>query len=169
MLLSSLLIPSGINTLKLSDTEGVGFAIPIDTAWQVIEELRTRGRVDRPQLGMRMVTADTQRVNGSTAVMVSLLLRRGRVSERGILGSEELGGKVLSDAEAWHLACPFLEDEEKRSVTFYEKCFKIQVELKVDSSSTRSLLTCVCIYVCVCVCVYVCAADPWRYAGWTSG
>lgn len=62
----------GINTLKLSNTEGVGFAIPIDTAWQVIEALRLRGRVDRPHLGMRMVTADTQRSNGTNGgVMVS--------------------------------------------------------------------------------------------------
>lgn len=28
-------LATGINTLKLSGTEGVGFAIPIDMAWQV--------------------------------------------------------------------------------------------------------------------------------------
>lgn len=47
---------------------------------QVIEELRTRGRVDRPQLGMRLVTTDNRegKLNG---VMV-----RARTTRKGGAG-----------------------------------------------------------------------------------
>ncbi|CAM9165229.1 unnamed protein product [Choristocarpus tenellus] len=48
----------GINSLKMHGVEGVSFAIPIDTAWKVITQLRAQGRVDRPHLGMRLVTVD---------------------------------------------------------------------------------------------------------------
>ncbi|CAM9630672.1 unnamed protein product [Discosporangium mesarthrocarpum] len=50
----------GINSLKMHGVEGVSFAIPVDTAWQVISQLRSRGRVDRPHLGMRLVTVDNR-------------------------------------------------------------------------------------------------------------
>ncbi|CAM9477672.1 unnamed protein product, partial [Scytosiphon promiscuus] len=70
----------GINTLKLSGTEGLGFAIPIDMAWQVIEDLRTRGRVDRPQLGMRLVTTDNG--NGKLNGVMILSVKPGGAADR---------------------------------------------------------------------------------------
>jgi HtrA serine peptidase 2 len=48
----------GINTMKTSQGSGIGFAIPIDTAWQVIKQLRTHRKVVRPWIGMKMVTLD---------------------------------------------------------------------------------------------------------------
>ncbi len=53
----------GINTVKISttDTEGMGFAIPIDVAVPIIEELIDRGYVSgRPQIGVgvREITSD---------------------------------------------------------------------------------------------------------------
>lgn len=49
---------------------------------QVIEELRTRGRVDRPQLGMRLVTTDNRegKING---VMVRAGNRQSGRSKEG--------------------------------------------------------------------------------------
>lgn len=44
----------GINTVKIADTqvEGIGFAIPIDSAKPIINELVNKGSVSRPYLGI---------------------------------------------------------------------------------------------------------------------
>lgn len=44
----------GINTIKIADTnvEGIGFAIPINSAKPVIDQLLTKGFVSRPYLGI---------------------------------------------------------------------------------------------------------------------
>jgi len=44
----------GINTIKITDTqvEGIGFAIPINTAKPIIDQLLTKGFVSRPYLGV---------------------------------------------------------------------------------------------------------------------
>ena len=44
----------GVNTMKVAGA-GISFAIPIDTAWQVVKQLRASGVVVRPYLGFRMV------------------------------------------------------------------------------------------------------------------
>ena len=41
-----------------SQGAGIGFAIPMDSAWQVIKQLRAHRKVIRPYVGMRMVTLD---------------------------------------------------------------------------------------------------------------
>jgi len=48
----------GINTMKIAwfGVEGLGFAIPIDQAAPVIEELVEKGRVSRPYLGITAVS-----------------------------------------------------------------------------------------------------------------
>lgn len=46
----------GINTMKIANNGGIGFAIPIDTAKIVLNQLKTKRRVDRPYLGLKMST-----------------------------------------------------------------------------------------------------------------
>lgn len=50
----------GINSMKINQTsvEGIGFAIPIDTAWPIIEELESTGEVIRPYLGVEIYSLD---------------------------------------------------------------------------------------------------------------
>ena len=45
----------GINTAIRADAQGLGFAIPIETAQRVFEQLFTKGQVDHPYLGIQMV------------------------------------------------------------------------------------------------------------------
>ncbi|KAJ8602473.1 hypothetical protein CTAYLR_001199 [Chrysophaeum taylorii] len=45
----------GINTMKAQRADGISFAIPIDTAWQVVRQLLKHGRVARPYVGFKMV------------------------------------------------------------------------------------------------------------------
>jgi S1-C subfamily serine protease len=44
----------GMNTAIRADAQGLGFAIPIETAIRISNELFTKGRVDHPFLGMEM-------------------------------------------------------------------------------------------------------------------
>lgn len=48
----------GINNMKAQGAGGISFAIPIDSAVQVVHQLRTQGSVQRPWLGVRIVTLD---------------------------------------------------------------------------------------------------------------
>jgi S1-C subfamily serine protease len=45
----------GVNTAIRADAQGLGFAIPIETAARVANELFTKGRVQHPFLGIEMV------------------------------------------------------------------------------------------------------------------
>lgn len=44
----------GINSMKVSNSDGISFAIPIDNALVVMKQLMTKGRVIRPYLGFRL-------------------------------------------------------------------------------------------------------------------
>ena len=72
----------GINTIVAASAQGIGFAIPIDTALRVADELKRFGRIKRPWLGLVVVTNtpqlasnyDLPNVNG---VVVSGIYRLG--------------------------------------------------------------------------------------------
>lgn len=48
----------GINTAKLGGqhVSGISFAIPMDTAWQVVQQLMQHRNVRRPYLGIKFVS-----------------------------------------------------------------------------------------------------------------
>ncbi|RLN51007.1 hypothetical protein BBJ28_00019408 [Nothophytophthora sp. Chile5] len=50
----------GINTMKVDGSVGISFAIPVDTASQVIEQLRKHKKVVRPYIGMQMINFNTR-------------------------------------------------------------------------------------------------------------
>ncbi|MEN9521416.1 MAG: hypothetical protein RLZZ381_4004 [Cyanobacteriota bacterium] len=45
----------GINTAIIGNAQGLGFAIPIDSAQRIAQELITTGRVEHPYLGIQML------------------------------------------------------------------------------------------------------------------
>ena len=45
----------GVNTAIISGAQGLGFAIPIETAQRVANQLITTGRVEHPYLGVRLI------------------------------------------------------------------------------------------------------------------
>ena len=45
----------GINTAIRADAQGLGFAIPIETAQRIANQLFTKGKADHPYLGIHMV------------------------------------------------------------------------------------------------------------------
>lgn len=50
----------GVNTAIRANAQGLGFAIPMNTAKRIADDLITKGRVDHPFLGVRMVTLTPQ-------------------------------------------------------------------------------------------------------------
>jgi S1-C subfamily serine protease len=50
----------GINTAVSTQAQGIGFAIPIDTAQQVLDELMTTGKVTRPYMGLSLTDLNEQ-------------------------------------------------------------------------------------------------------------
>jgi serine protease Do len=53
----------GINTVVLADAQGIGFAIPIDVAQRVAQELLRYGRVNRPWTGLSAQTITREIAN----------------------------------------------------------------------------------------------------------
>jgi S1-C subfamily serine protease len=56
----------GVNTAIRADAQGLGFAIPIETAARIANELFTKGRVEHPFLGVEMTDltpAKKQQIN----------------------------------------------------------------------------------------------------------
>jgi Do/DeqQ family serine protease len=50
----------GINTAIRADAQGLGFAIPIETAQRVADQLLVKGKADHPYLGIHMVTLNSE-------------------------------------------------------------------------------------------------------------
>ena len=95
----------GINTLKLSSGEGIGFAIPINESIPIIDQLIEFGTVKRPYIGITgsTLTASTaQRYNVPEGVYVEEILKDGPAEGRlevGDIITEVEGIKVTSISE----------------------------------------------------------------------
>jgi S1-C subfamily serine protease len=93
----------GINTIVRSDAQGIGFAIPIDLAKGLADELIRTGKIKRPWTGLNVaeVTPDIAAylsLRDSSGALVDQLDRRGPAWESGMRPGDvirELGGKKI--------------------------------------------------------------------------
>jgi len=63
----------GINTVIRADARGLGFAIPIETAARIANQILTKGHVEHPFLGVQMVdltSATRQQINQETRLNI---------------------------------------------------------------------------------------------------
>jgi len=101
----------GINTVVRSDAQGIGFAIPIDLARSIADELIRVGKIKRPWTGLnvRDVTADLAAYLGldrAEGALVDQIDRRGPAWAAGIRPGDvlrEIGGRKVrgrADVEA---------------------------------------------------------------------
>lgn len=98
----------GINTVKIStsDTEGMGFAIPIDVAAPIVEELIERGYVSgRPQIGIgiRDITEDmSQYYNLPVGVYVVSVSQGSGAEKAGLMTGDVIvkaDGKTVTNID----------------------------------------------------------------------
>ncbi len=86
----------GVNTAIIGGAQGLGFAIPIETAQRVANQLITTGRVEHPYLGVRLIelTADLQqeinqsnlgfKVNRDEGVLIVDVARNSPAAKAGL-------------------------------------------------------------------------------------
>jgi serine protease Do len=115
----------GINTVVLSSAQGIGFAIPIDTALRVAEELKRFGRVKRPWLGLAVVTnttplAESYGLPNVAGVVVARLYRNGPGA-----AAQMQEGDVITKING----TPVKSDEEYNKV---EKSLKIGQRIRFE-------------------------------------
>src|ERR1700728_3940035 len=87
----------GINTMILSSVgqnAGIGFAIPINTAKAVLNDLMTLGRVRRPALGVRSIPIDTELADAmglpvDYGVLIVQVTPGGSADQAGLHGGTE--------------------------------------------------------------------------------
>ncbi len=73
----------GINTAVASDAQGIGFAIPINTAKSAIESIKKSGKIVRPYLGVRyiQITQDIAKQNNLPVQNGAWVLRGGGLGQ----------------------------------------------------------------------------------------
>jgi S1-C subfamily serine protease len=80
----------GMNTAIRADAEGLGFAIPIETAKRISDQLFAKGEVQHPYLGIQMVNLDAEmrdRINQDEEIGVKIDEVKGVVIVRVLPGT----------------------------------------------------------------------------------
>jgi S1-C subfamily serine protease len=96
----------GINTTILQQTQGIGFAIPINTVKSILPDLKTSGKVTRGWLGVAVqdVTpevANSLKLNQGSGVLVSEVVKRGPADTAGLRTGDllvEVNGNKIKEA-----------------------------------------------------------------------
>lgn len=95
----------GINTAILRNAQGLGFAIPINTAQRIANQLITEGKVQHPFLGIQMVTLTPEMkeninsdpnvglsVNEEDGVLIARVLPNSPAAKAGIRAGDVIKG-----------------------------------------------------------------------------
>jgi Do/DeqQ family serine protease len=104
----------GINTAIRAGAQGLGFAIPIETAQRIANQLFTKGRVEHPYLGIKMVTLTPDlrkeinednsvgiKVTQDTGVVIVSVAKNSPADRAGFQAGdiiEKVGGKPIKSA-----------------------------------------------------------------------
>lgn len=134
----------GINSAILSRNggfQGIGFAIPIDIAKQVIAELLENGKVSRGWLGVSIQDinpkiAHAMKLDSLQGALVAEVLPDGPASKAGILVGDvitSINGKPLSDANALRYAVSMVKPNEVAEFGLLRDGKKIKLKIKVSS------------------------------------
>lgn len=129
----------GINTAIIAGAQGIGFAVPSDTASWVVQELLQHGRVRRAQLGIKAFTRPIHRrfaraygIEHSTVIEVAEILPESPASRAGIRAGDliiQANGADLRSVDA--LLSALADDRAFREVdiTLLRKGRKITARL----------------------------------------
>ncbi len=113
----------GINTVVLTSAQGIGFAIPIDTALHVADELKRFGMIKRPWLGVAVTTnsprlARMYNLPNVAGIVTYRMQPRGPFEAAGIQPGDvivKLDGKPVPNEEAYKAIVKTLKIGQKVS------------------------------------------------------
>lgn len=104
----------GVNTAIIGGAQGLGFAIPIETAQQVANQLITTGRVEHPYLGVRLIELTPEireeinqgnvgfKVNQSEGVLIAAVAPNSPAARAGLRPGDvitQIGEVEIQNAE----------------------------------------------------------------------
>jgi len=105
----------GMNTAIIGGAQGLGFAIPINTAQRIADQLVAKGRVDHAYLGIRMATLTPElrrqinsdpetnlKVNADRGVVIVGIMRGSPAAQSGLqLGDviQRINGQTINTAD----------------------------------------------------------------------
>jgi S1-C subfamily serine protease len=114
----------GINTAILTQTQGIGFAIPITTVKTILPDLKTKGKVTRGWLGVAIQDltaelANSLKLTQGSGVLVSEVVKGSPADTAGLLAGDlivEVNGKKIKDSHQILLLISSLPVGEKVNV-----------------------------------------------------
>ena len=105
----------GMNTAIIQGAQGLGFAIPINTAQRIANQLATKGKVDHPYLGIQMVTLTPElkqnlnsnpnagiSVDEDQGVLIAKVMPNSPAAKAGLRAGDvihKINGQPVKDAE----------------------------------------------------------------------
>lgn len=113
----------GINTAVSTTGQGIGFAIPINTAKEVVEDLINRGKVVRPWIGIEYQTlskemAEYLGLGDTNGVLVRSVYRNSPAAKAGLLSGDvirKVNGEDVKNQEEFAAAVKGMKIGDKFS------------------------------------------------------
>lgn len=138
----------GINTVKIGATEveGLGFAIPTDDALVIIDELISKGKIERPYIGIGGVDLDeatAKRNNLTTGIYVAQIYAGSPAALAGIQKGDIIIGIDGQEAKTMEKLNEYknikkIGDKVKLKIVRASKEQEIEVTLGSDSTVTTT-------------------------------
>ncbi len=132
----------GINSAKIavSGVEGIGFAIPVNTAKPILDELTERGRVARPYLGVSLMDKQIAARYGleidlHDGIFVAKVIKNSPASKAGIVAGDiilSFNGVKVSTAKALTTELAKCKVGENIGITIMHNGAKITKTVKLE-------------------------------------
>jgi S1-C subfamily serine protease/uncharacterized caspase-like protein len=114
----------GINTAILPQTQGIGFAVPINTVKTILADLKTKGKVTRGFLGLHIQDipdeiAQNLKLQDKSGVLIAEVEKGGPADKAGLRTGDlvvEVNGKKIKDSRQLLLLISSLPVGEKVNV-----------------------------------------------------
>lgn len=135
----------GINTAKAGNSDGIGFAIPINTVKPVIEKVRKTGKFNSVYLGItgqsidylkQIPNFDAEKLGTEEGVyVVSIFDRDSKIEEGDVITA--IDGKEIKDMSSLRKVLLNYAVGDKATITVYRNGKKkdIDVEFNIDTSN----------------------------------
>ena len=135
----------GINTAIIPNAQGLGFAIPVNTARDIAEELIAKGKVDHPFLGIQMAQIDSQLkeqlksernfdVTANKGVLIVDVVPNSPAAKAGLQSGDvirEINGETIAKADEVQQAVAKTKVGEKLSLEVMRDRKNVDIDVEV--------------------------------------